>query len=414
METDVRKNPGLLKLDLYCVGIRIDDSCRADEDGRGIFRTRAGLGSGLEVILPENIWTNIPVVEPFAEKSPYVLKKVGKEYIIFKDDEEICPVKLPTQPKFYEKKTSNGISMRKIGVLQGTYLGVYPTGVCEYWLHQPKKQCRFCSVGLNLGVDDEMEKRVQDVVETVVAAREEVGITYVHFNTGYYEGDSFMDQLEPFIKAVKEETGLLIGVQTPPHHDLKWYDRLRAMGVNQVSFCFELWNKEKFEECCPGKSDHFGLERYLDAVEYCSNIFDTTNGEIIAGLEEPEDSIASIDWMTSVGAIPTVCVFRPLEGTDWADVHPPKTDDMVPVFARMYDACVEHGLPMGIAPNIEVSIVMNPEQGKYLSDKPNARPLNRLKIKLMGIAFRRWFKWYISKFDRKNRKKYREAAKIAA
>ncbi|MBN2135717.1 MAG: hypothetical protein JW737_08315 [Acidobacteria bacterium] len=410
METDVRKNPGLLKLDLYCKGLKIDDSCRADEDGRGIFRTRAGLGSGLEVILPDNLWTNIPVVEPFVKESPYVLKKEGKDYNIYMNGDFVCKINLPPQPKFYEKKTSNGVPMRRIGVLQGTYLGIYPTGVCEYWLQEPKVQCKFCSVGLNLGTDDEVEKRIQDVVETAVAAREEMGITYVHFNTGFYEGDSFMDQLEPFVKAVKKETGLLIGVQTPPHHDLNWYHRLRSIGVNQISFCFELWDKPSFDACCPGKSAHFGLERYLDAVEYCANIFDTTNGEIIAGLEPPEASIESIDWMTSVGAIPTVCIFRPLVGTEWEDKPSPKTEDMIPIFARMYDACVEHGLPMGIAPNIEVSIVMNPEQGRYLSEKPNAKPLNRIKMKLMGVAFRAWFKMYVSKFDRKNRKKYKEAA----
>ena len=47
MERDIRKNPGLLKLDLYCSGIRIDDSFYEDDDqGREIMRTRAGLGSG--------------------------------------------------------------------------------------------------------------------------------------------------------------------------------------------------------------------------------------------------------------------------------------------------------------------------------------------------------------------------------
>ena len=53
MIDDVSRNPGLLKLDLYCRGIRIGESCRVAEDGgREIMRTRAGLGSGLEVILP--------------------------------------------------------------------------------------------------------------------------------------------------------------------------------------------------------------------------------------------------------------------------------------------------------------------------------------------------------------------------
>ena len=53
METDVRKNPALLKLDLYCRGVRLDDSCLVEEDGgRKILRTRAGLGSGIELLMP--------------------------------------------------------------------------------------------------------------------------------------------------------------------------------------------------------------------------------------------------------------------------------------------------------------------------------------------------------------------------
>lgn len=30
---DIRKNPGLLKLDLYCKGIRLGESCAIEEDG---------------------------------------------------------------------------------------------------------------------------------------------------------------------------------------------------------------------------------------------------------------------------------------------------------------------------------------------------------------------------------------------
>ena len=43
----------------------------------------------------------------------------------------------------------------------------------------------------------------------------------------------------------------------------------------------------------------------------------TLDDQVIAGLEPPASTIAAIDWLTSVGAIPTVCVFRPLAGTDW-------------------------------------------------------------------------------------------------
>src|SRR6266702_3588214 len=83
METDGRHNPALLKLDLYCKGLRIDDSCMvAGDGGRPLLRTRAGLGSGLELILPGGLFTNVPVAERFARSSPYVLYRQDDDYLI--------------------------------------------------------------------------------------------------------------------------------------------------------------------------------------------------------------------------------------------------------------------------------------------------------------------------------------------
>ena len=74
--SDLQATPALLKLDLYCRGMRIDDSCLISEDGgRKIMRTRAGLGSGLEIVLPGGLWTNVPVTESFAKTSPYSLHR---------------------------------------------------------------------------------------------------------------------------------------------------------------------------------------------------------------------------------------------------------------------------------------------------------------------------------------------------
>jgi hypothetical protein len=221
-------------------------------------------------------------------------------------------------------------------------------------------------VGLNLGIDDADEKSIDEVMEVLWAARRESGITYVDFNTGHYDGETYLDILEPFIKRIKKEMGIMVGIQTPPHSDLKRYDALREMGLNRVSFCFEIFDPELFKETCPGKHREYGLERYLEAVRYCAQLGKkgpwnepwVSNGEIIAGLEPPESSIKAIDWITSVGAIPTVCVFRPLLGTDLEEAPPPRTEDMLPVFRRLYEACMEKGLPVGIAPNINVSLVM--------------------------------------------------------
>lgn len=402
MIAELRANPALLKLDLYCRGVQLEDSCFIEGDGgRRILRTRAGLGSGLELILPGGLWTNVPVSEKFVADTPYTLRREssnGGSYQLLRQGQPVSAVTLSPRPDWYDRATAGGKAMTRIGTLQGTYLGIYQAKVCEYWTAKPAKvNCKFCSVGLNLGIDDADAKSVEEVLEVVRAAREESGITYVDFNTGHYDGDTYLDLLEPYIRRIKNELGLLVGVQTPPHRDLRRYDGLRELGVNRVSFCFEVFDPELFREICPGKAAEYGLDFYLEAIRYCATLGKqgprdepwVTNGEIIAGLEPPESSMRAIDWITGVGAIPTVCVFRPLTGTDLEDQPPPRTEDLTPIFRHLYEACMERRLPIGCAPNVHVSLVLLPEECRSLSRR--RFPIQTLKLKAMKKIVKRRF-----------------------
>lgn len=419
-------NLGYLKLDLFCRGAKIGEGCDFDNDTRPIKRTRGGLGSGLDAILPNDVWVNIPVVEPFAQKSPYEIVKRSNRYLLLKEGQVICELKLPPHPLWYKNKTSSYKSIGDIGVMQGTYFSVYPSELCNFWKMKPKRNCRFCSVGLCLGVTESEEKSVKDVVEAVVEARKNERITFVHFNTGYIENDRALDIVMPYVEAVKKKTGLLIGVQCPPALDLSKYDRLKRMGVNHVSFCFELFDPERFEKICPGKAEFFGrmansitsdplLEQartlakahlkdkephhgqlmFYRAILYCVKLFGKGRvaGEIISGLEPPNRSIQAIEFLAELGAVSTVCVFRPCIGTDLENEPPPNAADLAPVFARMYEVCIEKNIPIGIAPNIKTAMVHLPEEGRWLSDKSYGFKRVRYEIlrSLMKASFKALF-----------------------
>ncbi|HZI88858.1 MAG TPA: hypothetical protein VFD83_00230, partial [Candidatus Polarisedimenticolia bacterium] len=134
-------NPCELEIDLFCQGVRIDPSCALPNDGRGIARTRAGLGSGLELTLPgplKDIWVNVPVEEDFARASSYRLVKSAGSYKLEDDRSGFSyPVRVPPEPAWYERRTSAGTRMRRIGVLQGTYLGIYISNSCLFWYSEP-------------------------------------------------------------------------------------------------------------------------------------------------------------------------------------------------------------------------------------------------------------------------------------
>ncbi len=385
---DPSLNPGWLKLELLCRGARIEEAAEVERrGGRPVMRTRAGLGSGLELVLAGDLHVNVPVVEPFAAASPYELRsdvaRGPRAVEIVRDGRPCARARLAPRPRWYDRLTSSGRPMRRVGTLQGTYLAIYAGRVCDFWVpgaaRDARENCRFCSVGLNLGADDAPEKAVDDVMEVVHAARRESRVTYVDFNAGHADDFGFLAALEPILRRVKAETDLLVGIQTPPHPDPERWRGIRALGVNRVSFCFELFDPARFREVCPGKARVYGLRTYLDAIEACVALAPpgrisldpwVVNGELVAGLESPASSIAAVRWLTERGAIPTVCVFRPLLGTDLAEAPPPSPEAVLPVFQALYASCLEHGLPIGLAPNVHVSLVLLPEECRWLVQDP--------------------------------------------
>ena len=369
-----------LEIDLFCKGLRVPETVPLD-GARGLSRTRAGLGSGLEVVIParswlkDAIWVNAPVVESFAKQSPYVLGGSPHEgYVIHDDRDGTCyPVTIPREPMWYHQPTSRDVPMSRVGVLQGTYLGIYVNPVCGFWHTTPKLNCRFCTTGMNVGDAEVVEKAIEDVIETCHAAKGQSGITFVHFNGGY-QGTRGIELIEPYVRAVKERVGLLVGVQLTPERDFARYDALIDLGVDHLSFCVEFLDPGWFERICPGKARMLGQDLFFDAMAYCARKLPkgAVSGEIIAGVEPIERTIEAIDRITALGAFPTVCIFRPTAGSDMQDWPPPRYEDMRAVMAHVYEACRRHWIPIGAAPNIEVSIVVNPDDTALLAPRTGA------------------------------------------
>jgi uncharacterized radical SAM superfamily protein len=101
-----------------------------------------------------------------------------------------------------------------------------------------------------------------------------------------------------------------------------------------------------------------------------------------------------------VGAIPTVCVFRPLVGTDYSNLPPPETEPLVPVFRRLYESCMERGLPIGCAPDVHVSLVLLPEEARTLSDR--RFPLREMRRRSKAALAGRFLRARMAGYDRRH------------
>jgi len=353
----VRHNPCELAIELFCLGLRTDLAPS--------IRTRAGLGSGLDLVIEGRrpLWMNAPVVESFAANSPWFLRDGWVEH---RESGERHRVRIPDEPAWYGRPTRHGVPMRNVGVLQGTYLGVYVGPPCAYWKGEAEDACRFCTTGLN--VDPRLRTSVDDVVETALAAKAESGVTFVHLNTGY-QGGAAARMVQPYVEALKRRVGVLVGVQIAPEAPLEEFDALLAAGVDHFSLCLEYYGREAFERLCPGKARTLGQRAFLRTLEHLQARMPrgACSGEIIAGNEPVESTLAAIDAITAMGAFPTVCIFRPLRGSAMEGAAPPDPADMRRVMRHVWDRCRDRAIPIGLAPNIEVSLVVQPTDAAYLA-----------------------------------------------
>jgi len=62
------------------------------------------------------------------------------------------------------------------------------------------------------------------------------------------------------------------------------------------------------------------------------------------------------------------------------------------VFGHLYEACMRRGLMIGVAPNIKVSLVILPEEGRYFIDDPGRFPLGRARNAALRPLFQAAFK----------------------
>jgi hypothetical protein len=172
------------------------------------------------------------------------------------------------------------------------------------------------------------------------------------------------------------------------------YDALIDAGTDHFSFCYEFEDPEWFERICPGKAATLGQEGFFEAMEYASKKLGRgrVSGEIIAGLEPIEATMRGIDRIVAAGAFPTVCIFRPTIGSDLENAPSPDPGAMREVFAHLYEACRDAGLPIGILP-IEVSLVVQPEETADLVPRTLSGYGYQLKLAALRQLARPYVAW---------------------
>jgi len=298
-------NAADFKTELLCYGVRLPEEIRTGRKGG------AGPAGGRYMIV-KNTLVNVPVYG-FALKSPFSVRKEGDTYVMVdrSKDDTAHKIALIENPQFYQLKTKEGISYRKIALLHG--IDCLATTVYQKCIRWKRTPCLFCGIELSLKSGATIERKTPEQLAEVAHAAKKEGASHVTLTTGTpAEMDKGALMLAESAAALTE-TGLPVHVQLEPVNR-EYIQLLKDSGAETIGIHIETLDENVFNKMCPGKDFSLFENAWADAVD----IFGETqvSSYVLVGLGEDDAKMGSgIGKMVQTGVIPYVVPFRPIAGT---------------------------------------------------------------------------------------------------
>jgi hypothetical protein len=357
-------NPGQLKIELALLGVRVDPGARA-QLGMTDRSAADGQPAEIELVLPEDVWVNVPIGEDIAADSPYILSERDHDLVLEKDGARIEVRTVPT-PEFYKATTSRGTPMWKVARVYGSFLVINPEGACGHSVRG--EACAFCLGRPTVPPAISFTASVDEVTEVVRAAFAEGVAEFVYFNLGYTgTDDAGIVFLEPYVRAVKRNFDTVVALQLHPPAQDGWIDRTYAIGVDALNYSLEVHDPEILAREFPGRARHIGRARYHEALRYAATIFPrgTVWSELVVGLEPTESTLRGIDTLTALGVVPVLSLCRKAGRAGAQSPALASLEGIAPVCEHLFNAVRNSRVNMGWVRDL--SFAVTPLEARFFA-----------------------------------------------
>lgn len=269
----------------------------------------------------------VPIHTVAASESPYLSRchDAAGVAIIERDGVVVGRMSFPNQPRFYALQTFDGVPYSKIAVLHSK--DVLATTVLQSCIRYQSrtKTCQFCAIGQSLAAGRTIaHKSPEQLAEVARAAVLLDGVKHMVMTTGTPNAtDRGAAVLCESAFAIKASVDLPIQAQCEPPDSDRWFERMKASGIDTLGMHIEAVTPAIRERIMPGKAS-VPLDRYMKAFEAAVPVFGwgQVSTYILAGLGDTCEAI--LDMCTALvarGVYPFVVPFVPISGTPLED-HP--------------------------------------------------------------------------------------------
>jgi radical SAM protein (TIGR04043 family) len=243
-------------------------------------------------------------------------------------------------------QTFDGVPYSHIATLHGS--DVLATTVLQTCIRYEsrKKTCKFCAIGQSLAAGRTIARKTpEQLAEVARAAVLLDGVKHMVLTTGTPPTkDRGAQILCESAFAIKAAVDLPIQAQCEPPDDDKWFERMRASGIDTLGMHLEVVTPALREQIMPGKAS-VPISRYMEAFRAAVAVFGRgqVSTYILAGLGDTAEAILSISReLVDLGVYPFVVPFVPISGTPLED-HPAPSPEFMKSVLQPLGAMVSAG-----------------------------------------------------------------------
>jgi recombinational DNA repair protein RecR len=333
-----------LKTELLLDGLTITDEAMQTVGHGGLEKvfwvfemtpvTHQGSGDGTrplpnDMLLPYDLYVDVR----YNPESSFTVNRSGEAIILSKNNKEICEVRWPTRPDFYDKKTRSGELMKKVASMRGDCgLRVCFDNACTYF--SKGEQCKFCNIvpARQRNRDHVVTiKEAEDIYDVVKEAIIDNPVcSHLAMTAGAAKDDGLgnLPQILDRLKPLLDEKYFPVVTAITATRNKEETELLCSTGISSVAFNLEIWDEKLFHEICPGKTRRIGRERWIESLKEARDLLKPARAlsSFVVGLEPKESVLAGIDYLSSEGIFPIMSPFIPMVGTEYEGKESPNAD----------------------------------------------------------------------------------------
>lgn len=296
---------------------------------------------GVTLVLDHGVYVNAPFDEWYCADAALQLDVDGPDSLALRHPEGSLGVRrvLPL-PGYLDGVDSSGRPVAEVVMSHADRVRLSPIVGCAY-------DCGFCDLPAEVYTRRDAERLLQAldiaIADPALPARHVLISGGSPRRTHY---DEFIETCETVIA----RSPLPVDVMFSPMIDRPdMLPRLVDAGAAGFAINLEVFAEQPAIEALRGKfrtvRDEF-KRTVVQAVELLGRT-GRVRSLIIAGLEAPDETLAGIEYLASLGCSPVISPFRPADGTRLRSLEPPSHESLLAILAASRLIVADHGVALG-------------------------------------------------------------------